>query len=138
MGAIIPPAKGTVAVSDLQPHRVAPWTRETDRRQITADAVCELTERLDLKSCRYVEGPLPRPIPELRHHAIRVPANVDRLDRGQVALAVSDAGRRRGHFILVFPYETCGVSMNSSQRRDALALADRVARRLRELEAAQQ
>ncbi|MCU1393540.1 MAG: hypothetical protein JWM34_1968 [Ilumatobacteraceae bacterium] len=103
---------------------VALAARPAGHARVTADAVHELTELLDLKSCRYVAGALPRPMPELLRNATRIPANVDPLAAGQVAIAVAGDGRAYGHLVLVFPFTTFGVTMPPALRRAAVAIAD--------------
>ena len=94
--------------------------------QLVTLAVHELTALLDLKSCRYVRGAAPLSMPELRHDSIRVPADVDPVAHGLVAIAVRANGRLQGHFVLAFPYDTVGVSLTVEQRHAAVALADAV------------
>jgi hypothetical protein len=89
-------------------------------------AVQELTRMLDLKSCRYVAGPVPRSLPELAHNSIRVPANVDPKALGMVALPVRAHGQVRGCFLMAFPTNTLGTSLTSDERHAATALADQV------------
>ncbi len=98
--------------------------------RLVALAVRELTERLDLKSCRFVRGAIPSTMPEIRHGAIRVPAEKDPTGRGLVAIAVRSSGRTQGHFVLAFPHDTVGISLSSEHRQNAVALADLVGSRL--------
>jgi K+-sensing histidine kinase KdpD len=107
-----------------QRAELAAGTEEPGR--LTALAAQELTRLLDLKSCRYVPGPMQQALPELRHDSIRVPANVDPSARGLVALPVRAHGRLQGHLVLVFPTDTVGTSLTSDQRHAAVALADQV------------
>ncbi len=94
--------------------------------ELVALAAGELTRLLDLKSCRYVAGAIPKEMPELRHNFIRVPSNLDRSTRGLVALPVRSHGRLRGHFVMAFPESTVGTSLTTDQRHAAVALADQV------------
>ena len=94
--------------------------------QLITLAAQELTRLLDLKSCRYVAGPAPMTMPELRHNSIRVPARVDPAAHGLVALPVRAHGRLQGHLVLAFPFDTVGVTLTSDQRHAAVALADQV------------
>jgi hypothetical protein len=89
-------------------------------------AARELTRLLDLKSCRYVRGAIPKSMPELRHNFIRVPANLDRSAGGLVGLPVRVHGRLQGHFVMAFPELTVGTSLTIDQRHAAVALADQV------------
>jgi hypothetical protein len=89
-------------------------------------AARELTRLLDLKSCRYVSGAIPKSMPELRHNFIRVPANIDRSVGGLVGLPVRAHGRLQGHFVMAFPELTVGTSLTTDQRHAAVALADQV------------
>ncbi len=98
--------------------------------RLVALAVQELTERLDLKSCRFVRGAVPSTMPEIRHGAIRVPAETNPAGRGLVAIPVRSSGRTQGHFVLAFPHDTVGISLSPEQRRTAVALADLVGARL--------
>lgn len=86
----------------------------------------ELTRTLDPKACRYVAGPASMGMPELRHGAIRVPANADPAANGMVALPVRAHGVLQGHLVLVFPLDTFGATLTSEQRHAAVALADQV------------
>jgi K+-sensing histidine kinase KdpD len=86
--------------------------------------VRELTEMLDLKACRYVDGPLPQPLPELTHRSIRVSANSDA--RGMAALPVRAHGRTHGHLVLVFPDTGIGSALSADQRHAAVAIADQL------------
>ena len=88
-------------------------------------ATRELTRLLDLKSCSYVGGDLPRQMPELRHRFIRVPADGGS-SSGVVALPVRAHGRVQGHFVMAFPETTVGTSLTTDQRHAAVALADQV------------
>lgn len=63
-------------------------------------AARELTRLLDLKSCRYVSGAIPKSMPELRHNFIRVPANLDRSAGGLVGLPMRVHGKLQGHFVM--------------------------------------
>jgi GAF domain-containing protein len=65
-------------------------------------------------------------MPELRHDAIRVPANVEPSLHGLVALPVRAHGQLQGHLVLAFPTDTVGTSLTSDQRHAAVALADQV------------
>lgn len=94
--------------------------------QLIGLAVQELTRLLDLKSCRYVPGPLPQSLPGLRHTSVRVPAKVDPATHSLVALPVRAHGVLLGNFVLAFPFDTVGVALSSEQRRAAVALADHV------------
>jgi K+-sensing histidine kinase KdpD len=90
-------------------------------------AARELTRLLDLKSCSYVGGELPRQMPELRHRFIRIPADVTGgSSSGVVALPVRAHGRVQGHFVMAFPETTVGTSLSTDQRHAAVALADQV------------
>ena len=94
--------------------------------ELVALAARELTRLLDLKSCRYVSGAIPREMPELRHNFIRIPSNLDRSTRGLVGLPVRVHGRLQGHFVMAFPESTVGTSLTTDQRHAAVALADQV------------
>jgi K+-sensing histidine kinase KdpD len=94
--------------------------------QLIGLAVQELTRLLDLKSCRYVPGPLPQSLPGLRHDAVRVPAKIDPATQSLVALPVRAHGVLQGNFVLAFPFDTVGVALSPEQRRAAVALADHV------------
>lgn len=94
--------------------------------RLVAITVKELTRLLDLKSCRYVSGPLPCVMPELTHFSVRVPANVDRDVHSLVALPVRAHGRLQGHLIMAFPTDTTGTSLTADQRHAAAALADQL------------
>jgi K+-sensing histidine kinase KdpD len=94
--------------------------------QLITLAAQELTRLLDLKSCRYVAGPAPLTMPELRHNSIRVPAGVDPAAHALVALPVRAHGRLQGHLVLAFPFDTVGVTLTPDQRHAAVALADQV------------
>ena len=89
-------------------------------------AARELTSLRDRKACRYVAGTDPVPMPELRHHSIRVPANVDPASHELVALAVRIHGRLQGHPVLAFPFDTVGLSVTPEQQDAAVAIADQV------------
>jgi K+-sensing histidine kinase KdpD len=107
-----------------------------DRAELTAGAenpgallglaARELTRLLELKSCQYVSGAIPKSMPELRHNFVRVPANLDRSARGLVALPVKVHGRLQGHFVMTLPELTVGTSLTADQRHAAVALADQV------------
>lgn len=94
--------------------------------QLVGLAARELTRLLDLKSCRYIGGAVPRSMPELRHNFIRIPADLDPATRGLVSLPVRIHGRLQGHFVLAFPEWTVGTSLTTDQRNAAVALADEV------------
>jgi K+-sensing histidine kinase KdpD len=87
----------------------------------------ELSRMLDLKSCRFVAGPPPMNMAELRHNFVRVPPDVQPAARGLVALPVRIHGRLEGNFVLAFPENTVGLSLSPEQRHAATALADQVA-----------
>jgi K+-sensing histidine kinase KdpD len=89
-------------------------------------AAQQLTRMLELKSCRYVPGPIPRSLPELANNSIRVPSNVDPAERGLVALPVRAHGQIRGYLLMAFPKNTFGTALTSEQRHAATALADQV------------
>jgi K+-sensing histidine kinase KdpD len=88
--------------------------------------VQELTQLLDLKSCRYVSGPPARAMPELTHFSVRVPANLDPEVRGLMALPVRAHGRLHGHVVMSFPTAMASTSLTSDQRHAAIALADQL------------
>jgi K+-sensing histidine kinase KdpD len=86
----------------------------------------ELTELLDLKSCRFVPGPLPTPMPELMHNGILVPGDVQPTARGLVALPVRAHGQLQGNLVMAFPTTTVGATLTADQRNEAVALADQL------------
>lgn len=87
----------------------------------------ELTDMLRLASCSYVPAPVPDDLPVFTHTAIVVPAvESDHAPEGAVALPVRAHGRDLGHFVLVFPTPTYGISVPSDTKHAAVALADQL------------
>ena len=86
----------------------------------------ELTDLLDLKSCRYVPGQLPTPMPIFTHRSILVPGQVDPALIGLVALPVRAHGQLLGHLVMAFPNDTVGNALTADERHAAVALADQL------------
>jgi hypothetical protein len=88
----------------------------------------ELTEILDLKSCRFERPPFPTSLPQLRHRGIRVDAGSP--DPGglnsQVELPVRGGGRLLGRFVLTMRADGTGIALPPESRRLAAALADQL------------
>jgi hypothetical protein len=95
----------------------------------------ELTEILDLKSCRFERPPFPTSLPQLRHRGIRVDAGT--ADPGglnsQVELPVRAGGRVLGRFVLTMPADGTGIGLPGESRALAAALADQLGAALAEL-----
>lgn len=87
----------------------------------------ELTEILDLKTCRYVPTPVPEDLPVFTHTAIVVPGvESGHAPHGAVALPVRAHGRDLGHFLLVFPTPSFGIGIPPDVKHAAVALADQL------------
>jgi hypothetical protein len=95
----------------------------------------ELTQILDLKSCRFERPPFPTSLPQLRHRGIRVdagtadPAGLN----SQVGLPVRGGGRVLGRFVLTMPTDGIGIGLPAESRALAAALADQLGAALAEL-----
>ena len=118
-------ASARAMLDELYRHAELAAGTESPGRMIGV-VVDSLTELLDLKSCRYISGPLPTPMPMFTHQAIRIPANVDPAVRGLVALPVRAHGRLEGHLIMAFPTTASGTDLTSDQRHAAVVLADQL------------
>ena len=92
--------------------------------RLVSIAVGELTRMFDLKSCRFVAGPVPSTVPELNHRGVRIPADVDPISRGLVALPVRAHGHLLGNLIMAFPTRETGRTLTADDRHAALAIAD--------------
>ena len=86
--------------------------------------VAELTQLLELKSCRYVDGPPSKAMAEFTHQAIRVPAG--HAPRGMASLPVRAHGSTRGHIVMVFADGSVGTRLAPEQRHAAVAIADQL------------
>jgi K+-sensing histidine kinase KdpD len=86
----------------------------------------ELSELLGLVEVSYRAGPPPRELSVLTHNGVRVPGGQVSLGDDVVALPVRAHGRDLGHFLLVFPRATVGVSVSSDRRHSAIATADQL------------
>jgi hypothetical protein len=86
----------------------------------------ELTAMLGLADVAYQRGPIPADIAVLTHWGASVPGRSGPLGDETVALPVRAHGRDLGHFRLVFPQPTAGMSMPADQRHAAVAMADQL------------
>lgn len=95
----------------------------------------ELTEILDLKSCRFERPPFRTSLPQLRHRGIRVDAGSDDGAglSSQLELPVRSGGRVLGRFVLTMPTEGTGLELPAERRALAAALADQLGAALGEL-----
>jgi K+-sensing histidine kinase KdpD len=85
----------------------------------------ELAEMLGLVDATYQPGPAPSNVSVLTHDGARVPGGPS--DSGDVvALPVRAHGRDLGHFVLVFPHATVGMSVPADRRHEAVAVADQL------------
>jgi hypothetical protein len=86
----------------------------------------ELTELLGLVEAGYRAGPPPQDLSVLTHGGVRVPGRASDVGDDIVALPVRAHGRDLGHFLLVFPHRTGGLSVTADRRHAAVALADQL------------
>jgi K+-sensing histidine kinase KdpD len=86
----------------------------------------ELTELLGLVDATYRAGPAPRELSMLTHNGVRVPGGHVTVGDDVVALPVRAHGRDLGHFVLVFPRPTVGMSVSAQRRHSAVATADQL------------
>lgn len=95
----------------------------------------ELTEILDLKSCRFERPPFPTSLPQLRHRGIRVDAGSGEAPglNSQVELPVRGGGQVLGRFVLTMPSDGTGIGLPAERRTLAAALADQLGAALAEL-----
>jgi hypothetical protein len=84
----------------------------------------ELVSLLALADVTYQRGPMPGDIAVLTHWGALVPSRSGSL--ATVALPVRAHGRELGHFRLVFPRPTAGMSVAADQRHAAVAMADQL------------
>lgn len=87
----------------------------------------ELTQLLDLKSCRFEPPPFSTSLPQLRHGGVRVePSGNGGGLASQLELPVHGDGRLLGRFVLTMPADGTGVTLPGSDRAVAVALADQL------------
>jgi hypothetical protein len=86
----------------------------------------ELAEMLGLVDASYRPGPPPSDVSVLTHDGARVPGGPSDAGSDVVALPVRAHGRDLGHFMLVFPHATVGISMPADRRHEAVAVADQL------------
>jgi hypothetical protein len=86
----------------------------------------ELAEMLGLVGARYQPGPPPSGVSVLTHDGARVPSGPSDVGPDVVALPVRAHGRDLGHFMLVFPRATVGMSVPADRRHEAVAVADQL------------
>jgi len=86
----------------------------------------ELAEMLGLLDASYQPGPPPNDVSVLTHDGARVPAGQSDAGGDVVALPVRAHGRDLGHFMLVFPHATVGISVPADRRHEAVAVADQL------------
>lgn len=142
-------AVGEIVTRSRQSRAVARWrSREAEHLRHVAELAAggesagrlvtvvqdELTEILDLKSCRFERPPFRTSLPQLRHRGIRVDAGT--ADPGglnsQVELPVRGGGRV-GRFVLTMPADGTGISLPGESRALAAGLADQLGAALTEL-----
>jgi K+-sensing histidine kinase KdpD len=86
----------------------------------------ELASMLALADVTYQRGPTPAEMAVLTHWGASVPGRSGPLGDETVALPVRAHGRDLGHFRLVFPRPTAGMSVPADQRHAAVAMADQL------------
>ena len=86
----------------------------------------ELAEMLGLVAATYQPGPPPGNVSVLTHGGARVPGGPSDAAGDVVALPVRAHGRDLGHFMLVFPHATVGLSVPADRRHEAVAVADQL------------
>jgi hypothetical protein len=86
----------------------------------------ELVDMLGLVEATYRPGPAPRDMSVLTHDGARVPGGPSATGADVVALPVRVHGRDLGHFLLVFPRATVGMSVSADLRHAAVAVADQL------------
>jgi K+-sensing histidine kinase KdpD len=86
----------------------------------------ELAEMLGLVAATYQPGPPPNNVSVLTHGGARVPGGPSDTGSDVVALPVRAHGRDLGHFMLVFPRATVGISVPADRRHEAVAVADQL------------
>jgi Domain of unknown function (DUF4118) len=86
----------------------------------------ELTELLGLVDVSYRHGAAPADASVLTHDGARVPGGPSSIGSEVVALPVRAHGRDLGHFLLVFPPGTMGMTVSADRRHAAVAVADQL------------
>jgi hypothetical protein len=89
----------------------------------------ELVEALNARGARFERPPFATVLPRLGHGSVTIPAASNGTPLGpsnEVELPVWGQGREFGRFVLVFPTESTGVSINPEDRALAAALADQL------------
>ena len=86
----------------------------------------ELAEMLGLVAATYQPGPPPSDVSVLTHDGARIPGRPSDVGSDVVALPVRAHGRDLGHFLLVFPRATVGMSVPDDRRHEAVAVADQL------------
>jgi K+-sensing histidine kinase KdpD len=86
----------------------------------------ELADMLGLVGATYQPGPPPSGVSVFTHDGARVPGGPSAAGTDVVALPVRAHGRDLGHFMLVFPHATVGMSVPADRRHEAVAVADQL------------
>jgi K+-sensing histidine kinase KdpD len=132
-GELVERARRSQADADARRLEIARFQRraelaasgEPPGRLINRSAA-ELTDLLTLADVSYQPGPAPSTVAMLTHDGARVPGGPATADLHVVALPVRAHGRDLGHFLLVFPQPSVGMSVSVDHRHAAVAVADQL------------
>jgi K+-sensing histidine kinase KdpD len=132
-GELVERTRRSQADADARREEIARFQRraelaasgEPPGRLINRSAA-ELTDLLTLADVSYQPGPAPQAVAVLTHDGARVPGGPATADLRVVALPVRAHGRDLGHFLLVFPRPSVGMSVSVDHRHAAVAVADQL------------